>query len=187
MADSVEISLEELPDEQALEKERDAIQAELSKDKSCIAELYWSLTRGTAVEGLQKCLATVDSLQCFAKAWATASKLRELAFETEGDPQATRPLPLAKHTLPVTLHPIITIHCDPIKLPPLRFTLDLKAEVDCAILIVKGGKLAAIEKATLKPTATLSYEKTELKSCSLKTIEFGQPYEFANGGLTILV
>lgn len=186
MADSIEISLEELPDEQALEKDREAIQAELTKDKSRIAELYWSLTRGTAVEGLKDSLSTVDPLQCFAKAWATTNKLRELARETEHDPQATRPLPLAKHSFPVTLHPIVTIHCDPIKLPPLRFTLELKADIDCAVLIVKGGKLAAIEAATIKPTATLSYEKTELKKCELRTIDVGQPYELPNGGITIL-
>lgn len=186
MADSVEISLEELPDEQALEKDREAIQAELAKKRSRIAELYWGLSRDTAVEGLRNCLSTLDPLTCFAKVWATANKLRELARETQGDPQASRALPLASHTLPVTLHPIIAIHCDPIELPPLKFTLELKAVVDCAVLIVKGGKLVAIEKAKMTPSATLSYETTELKSCKLKPIEVDQPYEFANGGLTIL-
>ena len=189
MDDSVQISLEELPDAEALERDRDAIQAELAKKRSRIAELYWGLSRDTAVGGLRDCLSSVDPLACFAKAWATANKLRELARETAGDPRATRPLPLAKHSLPpVTLHPIVTIHCDPISLPPLRFTLQLKAEVDCAVLIVRGGKLAAIEAATIKPTATLSYGTTELKSCSLKTIDFRQPaYEFANGGLEIRI
>ena len=68
MDDSVQISLEELPDAEALERDRDAIQAELAKKRSRIAELYWGLSRDTAVDGLRDCLSSVDPLACFAKA-----------------------------------------------------------------------------------------------------------------------
>jgi hypothetical protein len=81
---------------------------------------------------------------------------------------------------------VVTIHCDPIALPALRFTVTFDAAVDCAVLIIRGGKLAAIEAAKLHPSATPSHGDHELKKLSLKPIEISRPYEFADGGLTIL-
>jgi len=186
MDNSVSLGLEELPDREALEKHKDAIQAKLAEGGSRIARLHWGLTRDTALDGLKKCLAELDAIECFAKAWGTAMELRKLAHETANDPEATRDLALGEHPLTQVLHPVVTIHCDPIALPPLRFTLTLKAAVGCAVLIVKGGKLHSIEVARLTPSAKLSFGDQDIKEFECKAIELGAPYAFANGGLTII-
>lgn len=185
MADSVSLSLEELPDSESLEREKRAIQQKLAEQGSRIARLHWTLTRDTALAGLKDCLGKLDALECLAKGWATASELRALARQTATDPTAERELALGGHPLTVVVHPVVTIHCDPIALPALRFTLTLKAMVDCAVLIVRGGKLAAIEAAKLTPSATLSYEDTELKTFKYEPIDLARPHAFPNGGLAI--
>ena len=185
MDDSVQVSLEELPDGESLEQKKRVIQDKLTAQGSRIARLHWTLTRDTALAGLTDCLSKLDAFEWLAKGWCTANELRDLARQTAGDPNAEKELPLAKHPLTVVMHPVVTIHCDPIALPPLRFTLKLDAQVESAVLIIRGGKLAAIEAATLTPSATLSYEDAELKTLEFKKIELGRPYMFANGGLAI--
>ncbi|HKC03724.1 MAG TPA: hypothetical protein VKC17_10520 [Sphingomicrobium sp.] len=185
MDNSVHLYLEELPDSESLEEKKRVIQDKLTNEGSRIAKLHWTLTRETALSGLRDCLRKLDAFEWLAKGWCTANELRDLAKQTAGDPNAEKELPLAKHPLTVVVHPVVTIHCDPIALPPLRFTLELVAQIESAVLLIRGGKLAAIEAATLTPSATLSYEDAELKKLEYKQIVLGRPYMFANGGLAI--
>jgi hypothetical protein len=179
------VSLEELPDIETLELEKQAIQEKLAEEGSRIARLNWALARETAVSGLKDCLGKIDPIEWIGKGWGTALEVQKLARQTAGDPRAEKTLPLAKHTLPVVLHPIVTIHCDPIELPPLRFTLTLKAVVDSAVLIIRGGRLAAIDAAKMTASATLSYGDRDLKTVKLDPIPLCRPHEFADGGLVI--
>jgi len=185
MDSPVSVTLEELPDSETLEKEKEAIQATLAEQGSVIAKLNWTLAREAALNGLQGCLREIEPIEWIGKGWGTAIEVRDLARETAGDPDAKKELPLAKHTFPVVLHPIVTIHCDPIVLPELKFTLTLKAKVDCAVLIIRGGKLAGIEGAKMGASATLSYGDRDLKEIDLDPIPLGRPYNFKNGGLVI--
>jgi hypothetical protein len=151
-----------------------------------MARLHWALVRDTALNGLQKCLGEIDPVECVAKAWATAAEVRALAKETAADPRLEKELSLAGHKLSVELYPLVTIHCDPIALPTLRFTLKLDAAIDCAVLIIRGGKLAALEAAKMRSSATLSFCERDLKKLSMEPIEISHPYEFADGGLEIM-
>ena len=180
------LTLGELADSQALENEKQAIQEALAEQGSRMARLHWALVRDTALSGLKKCLSEIDPVHCIGKAWATAGEIRALARETAANPGLEKDLSLAGHALSVELHPLVTIHCDPIALPTLRFTLKLDAAIDCAVLIIRGGKLVAIEAAQMTPSATLSYEDRELRKVGLEPIDISRPYEFADGGLTIL-
>jgi len=180
------LTLEELPNGSALENEKQAIQEALAEQGSRMARLHWALVRDTALSGLKKCLGEIDPVACIGKAWATASEVRQLAKETAANPGLEKELSLAGHTLSVELHPLVTIHCDPIALPTLRFTLKLDAAIECAVLIIRDGKLAAIEAAQMRPSATLSYAERELKTLGLKPIDISRPYELADGGLAIM-
>src|SRR6476619_2120752 len=164
------VTLEEMPDAETLEKEKQAIQQKLAEEGSRIARLNWALAKETAVTGLKDCLGKINPIECIAKAWGTAIEVQDLARETAGKPDAERPLPLGKHTLPVVVHPIVTLHCDPIVLPPLKFTLTLKAMVDSVVLIIRGGRLAALEGAKMTASATLSYGDRELKEIKLDPV-----------------
>jgi hypothetical protein len=186
MDNSLNLRLEELPNSKAFEQKKDAIQATLTEGGSKIATLHWTLTRDTALKGLTECLGGLDPLECFAKAWGTAMELRKLAVETANDPDATRDLSLAEHPLTAVVHPVVTIHCDPIALPPLRFTVTLNANVNSVVLIVRGGKLYSIEAARLTPSVKLSIGDQDLNEFECPEFELGSPHVFANGGLTII-
>jgi len=185
MADDFRLSLEELPDSAALESEKSAIQEELTRQGSRLAKLHWALVRDTACNGLRNCLEELNPVDCIAKGWSTAAEIRALAKETASSPGLEKELALASHKLSVAVHPLVTIHCDPIALPTLRFTLTVDAAVACAVLIIRDGKLAAIEAAKIIPSATLSYADSELKKLKLKPIDISRPYQFADGGLAI--
>ena len=185
MDNRFKLELEGMPDGEALEKERQAIQEALAEQGSRMARLHWALVRDTALNGLQKCLGEIDPVECIGKAWATAAEIRALGKLTAASPGLEKELSLAGHTVSVELHPLVTIHCDPIALPTLRFTLKLDAAVECAVLIIREGKLAAIEAAKVTPSATLSFAEREIKKLSVKAIDISRPYVFADGGLTI--
>ncbi|HET7708552.1 MAG TPA: hypothetical protein VFK50_03340 [Sphingomicrobium sp.] len=186
MDSELQVSLAELPDGEALDREKRAIQTTLAEQGSRIGRLHWALTRDTALRGLRDCLGNLNPVDCIARGWSTANQVQDLARQTADDPNAEKELPLAKHALSVAVHPLVTIHCDPIALPTLRFTLTIDATVECAVLIIRGGKLAAIEAAQIRPSATLSYGDHELKRIMLKPIEIVRPSQFAGGGLTVL-
>ncbi len=179
------VTLEELPDSETLEREKEAIQAKLAEGGSIVAKLNWTLAREAALSGLHGCLREIEPMEWVGKAWGTALQVRDLARETAGNPKAEKELPLAKHTFPVVLHPIVTIHCDPIVLPPLKFTLTLKAKVDCAVLLIRGGRLAAINGVKMGASATLSYADRDLKEIDLDPVPLCKPYNFKDGGLVI--
>jgi hypothetical protein len=185
MDNRFKLELEGMPDGEALEKERQAIQEALAAQGSRMARLHWALVRDTALSGLQKCLGEIDPIECIGKAWATAADIRKLAKETAANPGLEKELSLAGHSLSTELHPLVTIHCEPIELPTLRFTLKLDAAIECAVLIISAGKLVAVEAAKVRPSATLSFAERELKKLSVKPIDISRPYEFADGGLTI--
>jgi hypothetical protein len=187
MDNEFRLSLEELPDSAALDSEKRAIQEKLTEQGSRLAKLHWALVRDTACTGLRNCLAELDPIECIARGWATATEIRTLAKQTAANPGLEKELALASHTLTVAVHPLVTIHCDPIALPTLRFTLTIDATVECAVLIIRDGKLAAIEAAQVKPSATLSYADREIKKLKLEPIEISRPYQFADGGLEIRV
>jgi|tagenome__1003787_1003787.scaffolds.fasta_scaffold20704625_2 hypothetical protein len=185
MDSPITATLKELPDADSLEREKEAIQAKLAEGGSRIALLNWKLAQDTALAGLTDCLAAINPIEWIAKGWGTALEVQELARQTAGKPDAEKPLPLAKHTIPVTLHPIVTIHCDPIVLPPLEFELKIEAKVETAVLIIRGGRLAAVEGAKMSATATLNYGKHELKKIELDPVSLCGHHEFANGGLVL--
>ena len=184
MDNEMRIRLEEL-DDGTLDRAQADIQSELASGRSKLAELHWEAVRDHATGALNKEIANFDWLGCIGRAWATATKLRELATKTKAAPGKEEPLPLKNHDLSVDTHPIVTIHCGPISLPPVRFTLRLDAAVKCAILVVADGKLVALEGATLTPSAKLYYDTRLLKELAGQELPITGRYTFANGGIEI--
>ena len=187
MDNQFQIALEEFPDGAALEAEKQAIQEALTRQGSRIAKLHWALVRDTALNGLRNCLEGLDPVECIARGWSTAVEIRNLGKLTRATPGLEKELALAKHVMSVAVHPLVTIHCDPIALPTLRFTLQMDAAVEGAVLLIRDGKVAALEAAQMRPSATLSYSDREIKKLKMKPIEFSTPYHFADGGLEIRI
>jgi hypothetical protein len=130
-------------------------------------------------------LAKFDWIGGLGGLWCKASKLRELAIQTKAAPGTEEPLTLAQHSLSLDLHPVVTMRCGPIKLPPVRFTIRLEALVETAILIVAEGRLAALEAAILTPSADLYYGEQHLSQLAERKIPITQRYTFSGGGLDI--
>jgi hypothetical protein len=185
MPNPVQLSLEELPSADALDHARDEILEKLAETGSRLAQLNWHIMRNAAGKSLRDALEKVDLLQYIAGAWCTALELREIARKTLKAPGTEDTLALAEHDPSILLHPVVKITCGPVEFPALTFDLKLGAMVECAVLVVSGGKLAAIETGTFKPFATLSYGDHELKKLDGEEVSITHRYSFPKGGIVI--
>lgn len=185
MPSPVQLSLEELPSPEALDHAQHEIQGKLAETGSRLAQLNWHIMRNAAGHSLKDALGKLDLLEYVAGAWATAKELREMAKKTLKAPGTEDSLSLAEHDPSILLHPVVKIKCGPVELPALTFDLKLGATVECAVLVVAGGKLAGIETGTFKPFATLSYGEHELNKLDGKEVSITSRYSFPNGGIAI--
>lgn len=184
MDSPLRLSLEELPDDEALERARDEAQEELSKGGSQLARMQWPVLRDAAADCMKSHLSRVDPFAALAGAWCTAAEIQQLAAETQAE-GSRKPYPLGKHNLSASLHPVVTLSCGPLSLPALTFTVTIEGLVQCAILIIAEGRLAAVEGLSITPSAALSYGPHELKRIGGNPLPVGNPYVFANGGIAI--
>ena len=185
MFSPVQLSLEELPNSEALDKARSEIQGRLAEGGSRLAQLNWQLFRNAAGRALQKEFRKLDVLDEIAGAWCTFAQLQELAQQTLNAPGKEEPLPLLEHDPSVDLHPVIKIKCGPVEFPALTFGLRLGVSVECVVLIVAGGKLAAIEAGSFTPFAQLSYGDHMLKRLDGNEQPITKRYNLPNGGIII--
>jgi hypothetical protein len=179
------ISLEELPDEEALERARDEAQATLSQTGSRLARMKWPLLRDTAAGCMKSKLAEMDPLATLAGAWCTAGEILQLAAETKAA-GSEKPYPLGRHNLSASVHPVVTLRCGPLTLPALTFTVTIAGLVECAILIIASGRLTQIEGLSVTPSAALSYGDKELKRLAGNPVTLGPPFVLPDGGMKIL-
>lgn len=185
MDDRLQISFEELEDGAALDRAQDEIKSELRKDGSRLASLNWGIFRDTAAGALKDEIAKLDWIESLARIYCTAWELRELAAKTKAAPGTEEPLALGEHPLSLDLHPVVTLTCPPVDLPPLRFRLKLDALVECAVLIVANGRLAALENAILTVSANLYYGEHHLGELAERKIPISRRYTFSGGGFEI--
>jgi hypothetical protein len=185
MSGEVQLKLEEWPNADALDDARNEIQGKLAEGGSRLAQLNWHIMRNAAGDSLRDALGKLDVLEYIAGAWCTAAELQKLAKKTLDTPGSEETLALAEHDPSVALHPVVKIKCGPVEFPALTFELKLGASVECAILVVTGGKLAAIEAGTFKPFAQLYYGEHELKKLSGEELSITRRYNFPSGGFSI--
>ena len=185
MLSPVQLSLQELPDPEALDKARNDIQDKLAETGSRLAKLNWGIMRKATGGALRDALGKLDLLEYVASAWCTAVELQQLAKKTLRAPGTQEPLALDQHRPSVDLHPVVKIKCGPVELPVLTFDLKMGASVESAVLIIADGKLAAIEAGSFTPFARLFYGAHELKKLSGDEVHITQRYTFPNGGIPI--
>ena len=179
------ISLQELPDQESIERARDEAQEKLSETGSRLARMKWPMFRDAAASCMKTELGKLDPFTLLAGAWGTALELRDLAAKTKATPGLKEPYPLGKHSLSASVHPVVTLSCGPLTFPGLTFTVTIEGQVDSAVLIVADGRLHSIEALSLTPAAVLSYNKKELKRLTGDPVTPGEPYIFSDGGLEI--
>jgi hypothetical protein len=141
--------------------------------------------RNAAGSSLRDTLGKLDVLDYVAGAWCTAAELQQLAKKTLDTPGSEETLALAEHDPSVALHPVVKIKCGPVEFPALTFEVKLGAAVECAILVVTEGKLAAVEAGTFKPYAQLFYGERELKKLNGEEVSITRRYNFPGGGFKI--
>ncbi len=185
MDDRLQISFEELADGATLDRAQDEIKSELMKGGSRLASLNWSIFRDTAAGALKDEIARFDWIESLAQTYCTAWELRELAAKTKAAPGTEEPLALGEHPLSLDLHPIVTLNCPPVELPPLRFKLRLEALVESAVLVIANGRLAALESAILTFSADLYYGKHHLGELPKRKVPISRRYIFSGGGFEI--
>jgi len=189
MSDILAFRIDDLPDPDKFRERSEEIQQtiehEADRARGLIAAAGWDTVRETACRKLCEGLKDADWLSWLAKGWTLSRKLKAAAVETLGEPEAERVIPLHSHPLSHTVHPVVTIVCEPVKLP-LTFDLKLSGTIDSADLVVRGGRLVAIQAARLTPAAELSYREVKLGSKKGGPIDLTTPFVLPNGGLALV-
>jgi hypothetical protein len=185
MDSELHIQLEELPDADAVETAREAIQKTLAEGGSTLASLQWDMFQPQITKALRDALANYDWLNALAGVWCTASQLRKLAEETK-DAGTSKPYPIGAHPLALDLHPVVSLRCGPIAFPALRFTVKLVAEVQCAILIISAGRLRAVDATELSLSATLFYGAHRLGKLASRKVALTSPHSLPGEGWPIV-
>ena len=181
MADTFALSLGELPSSEDLDRVRQALGEKLAEQGNKLARTNWGLFDDVILDKLRDALRGLDLLAVLGQAWAAAAELQQLGRDTALD-GSTAKLKLGQHPLTVDLHPVVTVTCGGIDLPPLRFTLRIEGEIAWAVLVVTAGKLEALEKASLTLNATLLYGEQVIKGPIGKEWQLLAPHPFADGG-----
>lgn len=184
MDNPLTISLQELPDTEAVERAREEAQERLAESGSRLARLKWSTLRDATASCMQTKLGEIDPFSMLASAWGKAAEVRQLAAETRAN-GSEKPYPVGKHSLSASFHPIVTLRCGPLVFPALTFTVTIEGIVDCATLIIARGRLHSVEALSLGASMVLSYDKKELKRLTSDQVPFGRPYVFKDGGIEI--
>ena len=181
MVDSFCLSLDELPNHEELAGIRNALADKLAEEGNKLARTNWGLFDDVVLDKLRDALRGLDLIGLLGQAWAAAKELQELGRATALD-GSTQQLKLGQHPLTVDLHPVVTVTCGEIDLPPLRFTLRIEGEIAWAVLVVTAGVLETLEKASLALTATLLYGEQAIKGPIAKEWQLLAPHPFADGG-----
>jgi hypothetical protein len=188
MSDIVDFRIDQLPDLETFKERSEALAHEIDQKEKLVAAVGWEAVRDTACRKLTEGLASQGAEAWFtwlAKAWTLSRKLKEAGAETLADAEAERVIPLASHPLKHVIQPVVTLVCDPLEFA-LTFDLELKAEIDSADLVVRGGRLVAVQAARLTPSAALRYGDVALGEKKGKPIELAQPFLLPNGGLKLV-
>jgi hypothetical protein len=191
MPEIIDFRIDDLPDAQAFSERSAEIEQQVGqtvdRSRGLIAAVGWDAVRDTAFRKLTESLGAEDREAWFvwlAKAWTLSSKLRAAGKETLGDETAEKVIPLKSHPLAHTVHPVVTLVCGPLTIP-LTFDLELKGAIDLADLVVRGGRLVAVQGARLTPSAALSYREVPLGKKAGKPIEVKR-FDLPGGGLKLV-
>jgi hypothetical protein len=91
-------------------------------------------------------------------ALAKHEKIAEARHITEQDPNAEVVVTLAQHTFESTYTPAVDLIVDDEKITSILFEVRLAAKIDTGLVVVKGGRIAAVRTGRATLSATLSCE-----------------------------
>lgn len=161
------------------------VDAGIEGARGLLASAGWDTVRDTACNRLCEGLAREDGLAWLAWAWTKASELKAAARETLGEGAPERLVPVAAHSLSQEVHPVVTLSCGPLECE-LKFTIELSGEVDGADLVLRDGRLVAIQAGRLTPAAALSFRGVALGDKKGAPIDLAEPYFLPRGGFRIV-
>ncbi|MDL2353600.1 MAG: hypothetical protein QFC78_12235 [Pseudomonadota bacterium] len=110
MAETFQLTLDELPSREELERTRQALGDKLAEEGNKLARSDWGLFDDVILDKLREALRGLDLVGVLGQAWAAAKELRELGRETALD-GSTAKLKLGQHPLGIDLHPVVTVKC----------------------------------------------------------------------------
>ncbi len=189
MSDVLDFRIDDLPDPEVF-RERSAeiqqtIERKAGETRDLVGAVGWDTVRDTACRKLGEGLKGADWFTWLAKGWTLSQELKAAARDTLGDDTAEKVISLHSHSLSQLMHPVVTLVCEPLELE-LTFDLALSGAIDSADLVVRGGRLAAVQAGRLVPEAELTYRGVRLGKKKGKPIDLVVPFVFPGGGLKLV-
>ncbi|HEX6661234.1 MAG TPA: hypothetical protein VF067_05135 [Sphingomicrobium sp.] len=185
MTDSNPFPLGGLSDQQSIDNRSDEIRNRARDSDGLIGSLGWDAVRNLAASKLTEGLANEDGLKWLSYGWGKAKAVRAAALESLEEGAGDRRVPLASHPISQEIHPVVTLRLGTAKLD-MEFTIELKADVECVDLVLRNGRLVAVEAGSLTPSASLSFKEIGIAEKRWKTINFPQIHQLPDGGWQIV-
>jgi hypothetical protein len=142
----------------------DTLREELNQDvMHGEGNLIFEFLGSQAVATIDKAL-DFDVFEALANGWSVVRELAEYSDEKIHPPNETGAVKLGKHSFTTSLHPVLEYRFANLRPPPLKFTLDLTAEIIAVKLEVRERHLIAVGMGEGRVVAQLKYKTIPLHS-----------------------
>jgi hypothetical protein len=147
--------------------------------------LAWGVI-GSEATGALKSVLDLDVFDVVAQGWCVAKELHEYTDRSKHPSGERSVVYLGQHTFVQSVYPILTITIGSFKSVPLRFTLELAANIRGAALAVCNGYITSVGSGDGDVSAQLKYGSINLNKQQSKKVPFPAHVEFTTPGLPIV-
>ena len=120
------------------------LREQLQRDQgSTGARLAWDFLGEQATDAIAD-LLHCDVFELLARGWCVVRELHKYTDPEVYPIEKLALVQLGKHKVTATVHPVLSYSIDAVKLPPLRFTVELSANFDTVTLEIRGGRIRAV-------------------------------------------
>jgi hypothetical protein len=164
----------------------EVIATELAKDGNTSLPVFALKLLGSEANDALRGALNIDVCELLARGWCAARELHKFT-DCAKHPRGERSIVfLGEHSLTCKVHPVITISLGPTQFPPLRMTLELRANFRTAALTIQDGYITALSDGDCSVSTLLKYGEVklhdELKS---RNLTFPGKLKFEAPGLAI--
>jgi hypothetical protein len=172
------ISLNELF--QFSESDVDKGVAEYAKEHTDAASGLAGFAASIAAQELNKAL-DVDIFELFAEAWIKARSIKEYGDRAKHPPGESAVVTLGETELTSTSYPVLELSVSGMKLPVLKFTLELVAKFETVQLAISDARIRSMKPGEAAVVVRLKYGDATLKEVSTAKWKLPGSIAFGNG------
>lgn len=151
-----------------------------TSDAAKSASIAWSLVKSEAASRLKDALSA-DALEVIATAWSKVRELKKYADPAKYPPDQSVVVHLGEHKVSCRMQPVIEVSFNEVRLPAIRFNLELVAKFKSAALTIRGGVIRAVAPGSCSAQVVLKYGSVTLKEEQTPEVRFPGRLDLGEG------